>query len=60
MRRWVAEVGRELRDVQSQISFFRRRVESKIYREEPKPEPAEEKCHGCGDVAVKCRSCRKT
>ncbi len=30
MRTWAAEVGRELRDVERQISFFRARVESKI------------------------------
>jgi hypothetical protein len=47
MRRWVAEVGRELRDVESQISFFRRRIKSTIYREELKPGPVEEKCHSC-------------
>jgi hypothetical protein len=46
VRSWVAEVGRELRDVESQISFFRRRVESKIRWE--------------GPVEEKCRRCRKT
>ena len=50
IRGWVAEVGRELRDVESQINFFRRLVESKFHREELKR----------GPVEVKCRSCRKT
>lgn len=41
MRRWVAEAGRELREVEAQISFFRRRVETKIHREGPPRGPVE-------------------
>ena len=44
VRTWVAEVGREMRDVERQISFFRARVESKIRWEAP----VEEKCRRCG------------
>jgi hypothetical protein len=47
MRSWVAEVGRELRDVERQINFFRSRVESRIYREGTQPGPVEETCRRC-------------
>ena len=50
VRSWVAEVGRELRDVERQINFFRNRVESRIYREGPRR----------GAIEETCRRCRKT
>ena len=48
VRSWVAEVGRELRDVERQIGFFRHRVETRIYRQGAKPGPIEETCRRCG------------
>ena len=48
VRHWAAEVGRELRDVERQINYFRSRVESRIYREGTQPGPVEETCRRCG------------
>jgi type VI protein secretion system component VasF len=48
MRSWVAEVGRELRDVERQIRFFRQRVEARIYPEGTRPGPVGETCRRCG------------
>jgi hypothetical protein len=44
---WVSEVGRELRDVEGQIRFFQRLVESRFHREEPNRGPVAEKCGRC-------------
>jgi hypothetical protein len=47
IRGWIAEVGRELRDVEGQIGFFRRLVESKIHGEGMKRGAVDEKCGRC-------------
>jgi hypothetical protein len=40
MKNWVCEVGRELREVERQISFFRNGVDSAFHRQGSQREPA--------------------